>query len=68
MGGQAWGGHTCPDLPPYHVRSRQRPEIIARAKAVRNPPPPPPPPPAWQAQALALATELSVLLGQHQAA
>jgi len=35
MGGGAWGGHTCPDLPPKHVRSSQRPEIIARAKAIR---------------------------------
>ena len=35
MGGQNWGGHTCPDVPPQHVRSRQRPEIIKRAKAIR---------------------------------
>lgn len=41
MGGAAWGGHTCPDLPPEHVRSHQRPEIIARAKAIRNPVPVP---------------------------
>jgi opacity protein-like surface antigen len=36
MGGQEWGGHTCPDVPPKHVRSEQRPEIIARAKAIRD--------------------------------
>lgn len=38
MGGTAWGGHTCPDLPPHHVRSRQRANIIERAKLIRNPP------------------------------
>jgi len=37
MGGPAWGGHTCPDLPPEHVRSRQRAEILRRAAAIRNP-------------------------------
>src|SRR5216684_3601677 len=35
MGGAAWGGHTCPDLPPDHVRSAQRPVILARAAAIR---------------------------------
>lgn len=35
MGGQAWGGHTCPDLPPKHVRSAQRGEILRRAKLIR---------------------------------
>jgi hypothetical protein len=35
MGGANWGGHTCPDQPPRHVRSAQRAEIIARAKAIR---------------------------------
>ena len=35
MGGGAWGGHTCPDLPPQHVRSAQRPEILRRAKLIR---------------------------------
>lgn len=41
MGGQAWGGHTCPDVPPSPVRSLQRPVIIELAKAIRagNPPP-----------------------------
>lgn len=38
MGGSAWGGHTCPDLPPHHVRSRQRTDIIERARIIRNPP------------------------------
>ena len=36
MGGQAWGGHTCPDLPPAHVRSQQRDSILAMARAIRN--------------------------------
>lgn len=36
MGGQAWGGHTCPDLPPAHVRSAQRPQIVALAMAIRS--------------------------------
>lgn len=35
MGGAAWGGHTCPDLPPQHVRSAQRPAIIALARQIR---------------------------------
>jgi hypothetical protein len=47
MGGAEWGGHTCPDQPPRHVRSHQRPEILRRAEAIRHdqhkPPPPPPP-------------------------
>lgn len=37
MGGAAWGGHTCPDLPPHHVRSRQRGAIVALAKHIRTP-------------------------------
>lgn len=37
MGGAAWGGHSCPDLPPDHVRSRQRAAILARAEQIRNP-------------------------------
>lgn len=37
MGGANWGGHTCPDLPPQHVRSAQRAGIIAMAKQIRNP-------------------------------
>jgi hypothetical protein len=37
MGGAAWGGHTCPDPAPgwEGPRSRQRPEIIRRAKILR---------------------------------
>lgn len=35
MGGAAWGGHTCPDVPPQHVRSAQRPAIVALAKEIR---------------------------------
>lgn len=74
MGGAAWGGHTCPDLPPKHVRSQQRAAIIALAKEIRKgPPPPPPPPPGWQADALAKAEALEAgaaalvaLLKAHQ--
>lgn len=36
MGGAAYGGHSCPDLPPEHVRSRQRPAILALAAAIRD--------------------------------
>lgn len=43
MGGQSWGGHTCPDVPPEHVRSQQRPAILAVVREMRTPPPPPPP-------------------------
>lgn len=50
MGGAAWGGHTCPDVPPEHVRSKQRQAIVDLAKKIRNPPPPPP---SWQSQAAA---------------
>lgn len=35
MGGQNWGGHTCPDLPPKHIRSAQRPVMLKLAKAIR---------------------------------
>ncbi len=35
MGGAAWGGHSCPDVPPRHVRSSQRAEILRRAVAIR---------------------------------
>lgn len=37
MGGVAWGGHTCPDQPPQHVRSAQRHVIIDLARKIRNP-------------------------------
>lgn len=37
MGGANWGGHSCPDLPPKHVRSLQRYAIIALAKQIREP-------------------------------
>ena len=36
MGGQPWGGHTCPDAPPAHVRSAQRPQIVALAASIRQ--------------------------------
>jgi hypothetical protein len=35
MGGAAWGGHTCPDVPPKRVRSEQRDEILKVAKQLR---------------------------------
>jgi hypothetical protein len=38
MGGLSWGGHTCPDLPPSHVRSMQRPEILDLASLIRRGP------------------------------
>ena len=40
MGGAAWGGHTCPDLPPRHVRSLQREAIVEMARKIRTPPVP----------------------------
>ncbi|SRR6266567_790583 len=42
MGGDGWGGHSCPDVPPRNVRSSQRAEILRRAAALRAVPPPPP--------------------------
>jgi N-acetylmuramoyl-L-alanine amidase len=44
MGGAAWGGHTCPDLPPRAVRSAQRPAVIALAEQIRSGHPPAPGP------------------------
>jgi hypothetical protein len=35
MGGVSYGAHTCPDLPPKHVRSAQRAEILALARQIR---------------------------------
>jgi hypothetical protein len=35
MGGADWGGHSCPDVPPRHVRSAQRAEILRRVAAIR---------------------------------
>lgn len=35
MGGPSWGGHTCPDLPPHHVRSEQRPVVLELARKIR---------------------------------
>ena len=46
MGGAAWGGHTCPDpVAGAGPRSRQRPQIIARARLLRGNHPTPPPAP-----------------------
>lgn len=36
MGSIAWGGHSCPDLPPASVRSHQRPAILALAQQIRD--------------------------------
>ena len=61
MGGAAYGGHTCPDLPPQHVRSSQRQAILDLAAEIRNPPPP------WQKNALDDADELAVIAGRLHA-
>jgi hypothetical protein len=60
MGGAAWGGHTCPGPGP---RAGQRADIIALAKAIRNPPPPPKPPashPARQTETIVTDGRLSL--------
>jgi N-acetylmuramoyl-L-alanine amidase len=36
MGGQDWGGHSCPDMPPRHVRSAQRGAILELSKVIRS--------------------------------
>jgi N-acetylmuramoyl-L-alanine amidase-like protein len=38
MGGEDWGGHTCPDAGnnANHTRSRARGEIVRRAKIIRQ--------------------------------
>lgn len=36
MGGLAWGGHTCPDKPPHHVRSSQREDILNLSRQIRD--------------------------------
>lgn len=41
--------HTCPDLPPRHVRSRQRAAIVDLARQIRAGTPPPPFPPGRHA-------------------
>jgi len=56
MGGAAWGGHTCPDQPPHHVRSAQRQAIVDLAKQIRNPPP------KWEVSALAAAEDAAKAL------
>jgi N-acetylmuramoyl-L-alanine amidase-like protein len=74
MGGEAWGGHTCPDVPPEHVRSAQRQAIVNMAVSIRTPPP------TWQSAAAGLAkdatatsatlthqvTELAALIAANQ--
>ena len=63
MGGIEWGGHTCPDLPPEHVRSAQRAAIIALAAQIRSPPP------TWQSTATGLGKDLTATIAvlTHQA-
>jgi hypothetical protein len=52
-GGAAFGGHyECPGT----VRGAQRPDIITRAKAIRNPPDPAPEPAAWKDDPMLLDT------------
>jgi hypothetical protein len=67
MGLAAWGGHSCPDEPPRHVRSNQRNAIIEAAKALRgsgpnHKPTPPKPFKLWTSEGMlslsALATQL----------
>lgn len=43
MGGESWGGHTCPDVPGTTVRSSQRAEIVRLAQAIREGGPAAPP-------------------------
>lgn len=72
MGGLAWGGHTCPDSPPEHVRSQQRGEILRRARGIRNgtfPPPPPVPPPGQRGTVVTDGTlGLAALAAKYQTA
>jgi len=58
MGGAAWGGHSCPDQPPMHVRSAQRSRIIEIARSIRGGTPAPVPPPVWQEDAMRALPEL----------
>jgi len=67
MGGAAWGGHSCPDEPPHHVRSNQRGQIIDFARQLRgggpgHQPPPPKPFKLWTSEGMlplaALASNL----------
>jgi hypothetical protein len=65
MGGEAWGGHTCPGPGP---RAAQRTAIIELAKQIRHQHATPTE--SWQANALtqanALSTELTALAGLLQ--
>jgi hypothetical protein len=67
MGGAAWGGHTCPDSPPRHIRSQQRPEILRRAQALRqNHEPPTPPTPGGHVTVVSDGTSgLAGLAAKH---
>jgi peptidoglycan hydrolase-like protein with peptidoglycan-binding domain len=61
MGGAAWGGHTCPDLPPNRVRSSQRPAIVALAKQIRAGAPSPAPAPVPPPSAVQVTLSLPIL-------
>ena len=65
MGGLAWGGHTCPDQPPRHVRSSQRPEILRRAAAIRQGQHKPPPSPKPKTLVTDGSLGLAALAAQH---
>jgi hypothetical protein len=69
MGGAGWGGHSCPDLPPSHVRSGQRAEILRRAEAIRagtHPSPAPPPAPVKPSAAVTDGTlSLAAFAARH---
>jgi hypothetical protein len=66
MGGIAWGGHSCPDEPPEHVRSNQRSAIVALAQQLRGAGPNhvPPVPPVFQVWTTAGQLSLAVLAAQ----
>jgi hypothetical protein len=66
MGGAAYGGHSCPDVPPHHVRSAQRPQIITYARQLRGTGPGhvPPPPPAFRTFTADGSKALAAIAGQ----
>jgi N-acetylmuramoyl-L-alanine amidase len=59
IGAVAWGGHSCPDVPPQHVRSHQRAAIVALAAQIRAGAATPP---SWQSQAGAMLGQAASLL------
>lgn len=68
MGGLAWGGHSCPDLPPQHIRSNQRGQICANAIQLRgggsnHKPTPPQPHKLWTSEGMLPLGALAQQLG-----